>query len=187
MSNGTVILGIDPGLAHFGYSVVHLQRDSETILQLGVFKTEPSKSKTMAKTEDLFVRSVSMAKKLEWLISNYHVVMICAERFSYPPQSSNAVKMAVSWGIIGSIAARRDITLIMKSPQEIKKKICGKNSASKEDVENTVVARYPQSKYAFDSFYRAYKKEDREHAFDATAAAVACLDTDIITTLRLTL
>lgn len=177
-----LIIGIDPGLAHFGYSVVNVKDVGEEIIAIGVFTTKPSKD--VPKTADLFIRSTNMSKKIEWLFSNYRPLAIGAERFSYPPQAQNAVKMAISWGIVGSISARMEIPVIMNSPQTIKKKICGRNDASKQDIEDKIVEMYPNSSYAFKTFYRAYTRENREHAFDATAAAVVCLGDNIIVNAR---
>lgn len=188
MSNGTIIIGVDPGLAHFGFSVIHLQKSMETILQIGVFKTEPTKQKDVSKTEDLFVRAVAMATKLEWLIRERKVSAICAERFSYPPQASATAKMAITWGILGSMSARLGIPVITMAPQKIKQTLTGTTSAEKYEVEMAIRTMYEgSSSNAFKAFDQSHKHEDNEHAFDATAAAIAALDHHIIRAIRDTL
>jgi hypothetical protein len=87
----------------------------------------------------------------------------------------------MTWGILAALVEQFQLPLVQQSPQGIKKALCGKMSASKEDVRDALIARYPG---AFDPFMEEYPATQWEHGFDAASALVATLDSDVLRAVR---
>ena len=73
------------------------------------------------------------------------------------------------------------LPLVQLSPQGIKKKLCGKNSATKEEIRGVLLERYSG---AFDAFMSSVPKGQWEHGFDAASSIVATLDSDVLRAVR---
>jgi Holliday junction resolvasome RuvABC endonuclease subunit len=93
---------------------------------------------------------------------------------SFPRNASAAAKMAMSWGILVSLADRNGAAILQASPKEIKKKLCNSGSASKEDVEAAASVLYPNAP----DLLTGLPAGVRNHAYDALAAVYTCLDTE---------
>lgn len=175
------ILGLDPGFANLGYSVVEL-RPNGTIwaLDMGVLHTEKADKKTNVRaSDDNSRRSRDLARALTGLISKYDVSMLCLEAMSFPRNAGAAAKMSRAWGVVDTLSELLDLPMAQATPQEIKKAVVGRKDATKEEVE----AALAQSFVGNTGLAAArVKPKDREHCFDALGSIVACLPHD---TMRL--
>lgn len=170
------VLGIDPGFASCGYALIHVGTTGETVVELGVLRTEKSAAKRQVlATDDNVRRTRELARPLTELVQRADVV--CAESMSFPRNASAAGKMCLCWGLLVGLVFARDLPLLEASPQEIKKRICGRRDASKEELERELVRRY-------EPLPPEVPASLREHAYDALGAAVACLDSDVIRLAR---
>jgi crossover junction endodeoxyribonuclease RuvC len=180
----SLVLGVDPGLSSLGYAIVDLKADS--VVSLGVVRTKKSdKKRKVLASDDNLRRAREVHKALlaamgatEPLNGDFDVAAICVESMSFPRNSSTAAKIALSWGILASIAEQFGLPIVQASPQEIKKKLCGHADASKEEVEANVRAMYALR--ADCGLLRDVPKSLREHAWDALSAVAACQDSDVI-------
>ena len=94
-----------------------------------------------------------------------------------------AAKMAMCWGTLATLSVLRNLPIIQASPQEIKKTLCGKNNASKDDVEEAVKKRYGGTD--IDLMLKAVAPSCREHAYDSIAAVVTALEkSEVIRAIR---
>jgi crossover junction endodeoxyribonuclease RuvC len=179
-----MILGLDPGFATLGYSLVSLTSTGELVRELGVIKTEKSgKKREVRASDDNVRRAREIYDSLKVLTSKIEpVCAICAEAMSFPRQASVAAKVAMCWGVIASIAVLRNIPILQASPQEVKKLVTGNKSASKEDVQAALKARYPGP--PVDSPNPSFPATQAEHPYDALGAVVACLESDVIRMAR---
>jgi crossover junction endodeoxyribonuclease RuvC len=180
MSGGPIIqvLGIDPGFASLGYALVRLHPVRETVMEIGVIHTEKSGAKQNVLAADDNLRR---ARELFTAI-NLHtawVTAICAESMSFPRNSQAAAKVAMSWGVIAALAELKGFPIVQASPQAIKKVVCGAKNASKEDVQQALRMRYGEMPGAAE-----LTKGSMEHAFDALAAVVCCLDSEVVRMAR---
>lgn len=178
------VLGVDPGLANFGWSIVRFEGPTETLVDMGVIRTEKSdKKKTVLASDDNFDRTREIAKEMLELCEKWHVAAICAESMSYPRSSSAAAKMAMTWGILATISQLKTIPFTQASPQAIKKFLCGKKDASKEEVEAVVLKRWPNAAQILDA--KKIARTYREHAYDSAATIIGAAEhSEVIRVVR---
>jgi Holliday junction resolvasome RuvABC endonuclease subunit len=170
-------LGIDPGFASIGYAIVQIE--PEKLIDLGVIRTEKSgKKRGVLASDDNLRRAREIHKALLRKILGLRVVAICAESMSFPRNASAAAKVAISWGVLASIAEQLAIPIVQASPQEIKRKLCGRKDASKADIEAAVRKLYKSP------VEPNVPRSLREHAWDALSAIAACQDSDVLMMAR---
>ena len=173
-----VVVGVDPGFATFGVSVVQLLPDRERVLDTAVLRTEKAHRKlTVRASEDNARRARELAFALSARLDRYRPVAVCAETMSWPRNASSAAKVALGWGVLCALLDSRRIPLVQASPQDVKKAVTGRKDASKDEVVLAVEARYPEVEWPSQSTLQ-------EHAADAVAVVVACLDSEVIRLLR---
>ena len=172
------VLGLDPGLAHFGWAVVEIGVDFERVLAVGVFRTKKSmRRRNVRASSDLHRRGVELARGLATVIATHGPIhAFCAEALSSPRGASAAGKLQRSWGIVDDIVAGFDAPLLEATPQELKVATAGRATASKADVMAAVEARYPGAE-ALVRFRSGFPSGQWEHGFDAVGAVIASLDT----------
>lgn len=173
-------LGLDPGFASIGVSVVCLSSPL-SMLALRVIRTD--KLKGRKSTEDNLERSIEISKTLFAVLDEFPgIKIVCAESMSYPPNASTAAKMSLCWGVIAALIQQKDLAWVQQSPQEIKKKVCGNRAATKEDIQAAVVALFSGQDLA--SLHPKVPKTKEEHLYDAAASVLAALDTPEFRLLR---
>lgn len=166
-------LGLDPGFASIGYAVVEIGRHSDRVVALGVIRTEKSdaKRKVLA-TDDNVRRCQEIIRALKTLFDKMDPVVLCAESMSFPRNASAAAKVALTWGVITTLALTHttQVPIIQCSPQELKKVVSGSKAASKTDVQDALLAKYSY----LPSLLGKLPKGQHEHAYDALGAIEAC-------------
>lgn len=187
---GRYILGVDPGFANFGWALVRLGPDSETVVDMGVLLTEKSAAKqNVLASNDNFRRARELARMIRGLKSMTQLVeplAVCAESMSFPRSSSVAAKMAMSWGVLADYCESQDVPMFMATPKELKRAVCGDASASKETIQKALKDRYPSTDLLKLPGMADVPGGKREHPFDALAAIVACLNGETLRLLRRT-
>lgn len=187
------ILGLDPGFASCGYAVLVLALagacDDEVLLA-GVLRTEKSsKKRDVRAAEDNVRRAREIATSLQGIIerlrgSNEHrIVAIAAEAYSPVRNSGAAAKVGITWGVIATIAvAHGDLPIVQATPMELKRRVAGNGTASKDAVATALRRRYGEG--ALDGLLRGTPPSMHEHAYDALGAIAACLDAEVIRLAR---
>ena len=99
------------------------------------------------------------------------------------PSSRAAVRTARSFAVVDVICKQRGLPNPQVSPQQIKKRLCGVAKATKEAVENACREMYPELNELYENT-KGVGKTTKEHAFDAVAACVTCLDGESILMAR---
>ena len=179
-----LVLGMDPGFASFGWAIMDLPRSWEVVCGVGVIRTAPAKKRLRVRaTDDNLTRAGFIARHLREICHQDSPALICTEAFSQPRSATVAAKVAMSYGVIAGLAQSLGIPLLQVTPQEIKQSVCGRVAASKADVRDAIRARYP-GHTALDEFEAAYPEGQYEHGYDAVAAIVACLDSDMARLVR---
>jgi len=177
------VVGIDPGMAAVGIAVVEIWPDGEVVKDLAVIRTVPSAKKRHILTRDDNVRRAQeIATAIGRRFTAYPVRVICAEAMSFPRSASVAAKMAMCWGVIAAQATERGLPIQQASPQEIKRTLCGRGSAGKQEVAEALRRRY--SHVSLEQLLSGLPPSLHEHAYDALASIVACLEGDVCRALR---
>lgn len=184
------VLGLDPGFARIGYSVVRFSAGVETPVMMGRFATKKTaKKQNVLAADDNFHRARDIYRFLHAAVRGERefaefgaVRAICAESMSFPRNSSAAAKMAMCWGIIAALSQEFDIPVLQVTPQALKKKVCDDASASKEDIQQVLQKRYGAA--LLKGFVANLAAGDHEHPYDSLGAVMSCLDSDVLRALR---
>ena len=180
-----LVLGIDPGFASLGYAIVSIGPADETITAMGVVRTvRATKKRRVRASDDNFERARELVGALQNLVRHHLIgraTLLVAESMSFPRNSSVAAKIAMCWGALAGVAVAENLPVLQATPQEIKRAVCGRRDASKEEVRERLLLRYGAGTVAA---LRLVPKSQWDHPFGALAAIVACLETDHIRLLR---
>jgi Holliday junction resolvasome RuvABC endonuclease subunit len=165
MSASKIILGIDGGLAHLGWSV-SLVREGEpgTVIDAGCIETVKRHDETSATSHAQ--RSVEVCQALRAVIAKHAPNEICAEAFSPPRDSRNASMLAWSWGVICTLAHLYSLPIRAKGPMPLKKAFTGDRCAKKPEMIAAAQKLYPESQ----AFFPRRRPDLHEHIADAIAA-----------------
>lgn len=83
----------------------------------------------------------------------------------------------MAWGVVATLAEACRVPILQVSPQELKLRVVGKKTASKEEVQQALEQRYGDLPWP-------PQRTLREHAADGLGAIVACLDSDVVLMAR---
>jgi crossover junction endodeoxyribonuclease RuvC len=165
------VVGMDPGLASFGWCVADVA-DEISILELGVWRTEPSKTKSAIRgTSDVAERVAYLMRSVAELVERTQPSALCMEDFSPPRSSSAAAKVARVFGMLDAVAEYEGLASLRVTPQEIKLAMCGRRGASKDAVQAEVFRWCTAS--ALEQLEGNAPKSQHNHAFDAGGAVLA--------------
>lgn len=129
MTNSEVILGIDPGLATCGYSLVESsgQRSFE-LKESGAIRTSSD--------EPMDARLESIYSEVGELVEEYEPGLVAIEKIFFSNNQKTAVLVAQARGVIILAASGREV--VSYSPLEIKKTITGYGKANKKQVQTMI-------------------------------------------------
>jgi len=168
------VLGVDPGLAKQGVVVLSQATEKSEINPRHVAVTV-TKKMAGKKKRDLRVfaddqrRFKALFQGLEGT-TPFDPHALCVEVYSQIPgrQGGSAWKTSATYGGASYWALARGMTVMPTQPQDVKRGIAGKLSASKKDVEVALLELIPK----LGPFLDALKPPSlREHAVDAAAHA----------------
>lgn len=184
-----IVLGLDPGFANLGWALATWEDEKLRVLNLGAIHTKKANKKQhILECEDNFARAQELAQEIRRFFDNYRVVAVCAEAMSFPRQASVAAKMAMAWGVIADICHTTGTPMVQPTPQRVKKALCGRNSASKEEVQAAVIERFPWHRRVggktLAEIIEELSEKDREHAVDAVATIAASEDSEVLKLAR---
>lgn len=174
---GAIVFGLDPGLATLGLAVVELVPGGERVLSLAVFRSQKSKRK-IPQSEDRVRRCQELTTWLTAVINVQRPAVICTEAQSWPRNASATAMIGMAWGVIAALAEIHGFGIVQASPQEIKKAVAGNKQASKAEILQALELAYPLAPSW------PTPASVAEHAADALAAIVACLNTPVIKMAR---
>ena len=154
-------LAIDPSLRNTGYALATKGR----VIRVGLICTEGNRAAKVYLDNARCLRYISLM--LGALSDTYPWAPVYAEAKGGSKSAKAAAAMAMSQGVLmGSLTPRHEVTLML--PQEVKKRLTGNRSATKDDVRAAVDKIYPD---AFEMMVaQGYKaKKYNEHIYDALA------------------
>ncbi|MCD7740536.1 MAG: crossover junction endodeoxyribonuclease RuvC [Candidatus Gastranaerophilales bacterium] len=124
------ILGIDPGLAIVGYSVIENNNDENILVSSGSIQTDKNKSDAQ--------RLLEIENDLQLIIDKYTPDAASVEKLFYFRNQKTVIPVAEARGVILSVLQKNSIIISEFTPIEVKQMITGYGRASKDEVAQIV-------------------------------------------------
>jgi len=152
------IIGVDPGTATTGFSILEKDKNSIQLLDYGCIKTE-------SKTPDN-IRLNQIAQDLKTLIKKWRPTHASVEKLFFNKNVKTAISVAQARGVIIQILTENGIDPREFTPLEIKSAICGYGRADKKMVQDMIK-----------TILNLKKIPRPDDAADAIAAAICAINT----------
>jgi crossover junction endodeoxyribonuclease RuvC len=130
---GTVVLGIDPGLTRCGYAVLHSMGASTKPLALGVIRTPPS--------SELPQRLAELQRELVALLREFRPDAVAVEQVFFQNNVRTAMSVGQASGLALAEAAAAGCDVVQFTPNQVKDSVAGWGGADKAQVQRMVQAR----------------------------------------------
>lgn len=167
------ILGIDPSLRNTGLAIAeyNLTTGKLDVTYITIAKTEKSKDgKIVRKSSDDLARAKLLLNGIQKICAEYNPTFAVAE----VPVGSQSARPAFSNGVCCGVLAGVPVPLIEVSPTEVKLASVGIKTASKDQMIQWAVAKWPGAQWHTRKFKGAVELlNDNEHMADACAAIEA--------------
>ena len=124
------ILGIDPGLAIVGYSIIDTEKDRNILITSGSIQTDKNKSDAS--------RLFEINQDLNTIIEKYTPDVASIEKLFYFKNQKTIIPVAEARGVILSVLEAKQIPIYEYTPLEVKQIIAGYGRATKEEVAKMV-------------------------------------------------
>lgn len=183
MSKEALILCLDLALANTGAAVVKLTPEGDLLEYVETIHTEKTDKTSMRRAKmrvssDEWRRTKELCQGLERLIQVYRPAHVFIECPTGGSKSANAARsMAVARGAACAVISSTNVPVTLVTPFEAKQAATGSKSASKEDVKQAVLARFPK----FDKWIKGKSGKIvaslNEHAYDAVSVYMAATQT----------
>ncbi len=118
-------MGVDPSLRSTGYAVISIE-DKIKLLDLGVIRTS-SKDRIECRIQEIF-------KGVLELIDLFSPYLLSLETAFLGKNFQSSMKIGYAKSVIMLAAVQNNLILKEIAPRQVKKAICGKGSATKEQV-----------------------------------------------------
>jgi crossover junction endodeoxyribonuclease RuvC len=130
---GTVVLGIDPGLTRCGYAVLHAVGVTTRPLAMGVIRTPPSSA--------LPQRLAELQRELVSLLREYRPDAVAVEQVFFQTNVRTAMSVGQASGLALAEAAAAGCDVVQFTPNQVKDSVAGWGGADKAQVQRMVQAR----------------------------------------------
>lgn len=124
------ILGIDPGMAIVGYSVIDFDGENLVLLNSGSIKT--SKQKTESQ------RLVEIFEDIITIVERYKPDIASIEKLFFFKNQKTVMPVAAARGVIMMALEKQSVPIYEYTPMEVKQILTGYGRADKKEVEQMV-------------------------------------------------
>lgn len=124
------ILGIDPGMAIVGYSVIDFDGDDVKLLNSGSIKTSKNNSESQ--------RLVEIFEDITTLIDKYKPDIASIEKLFFFKNQKTVMPVAAARGVIMMALEKQGVPTYEYTPMEVKQTLTGYGRADKKEVEQMV-------------------------------------------------
>lgn len=153
MSDGRIILGIDPGTNLLGYGIIRADGKKAELLSLGVLR--------LGKIEDHGQKLFHIFERIVQLVEGFEVTEVAIEAPFYGKNVQSMLKLGRAQGVAIAAAISKQLPVYEYVPRKIKQSIAGNGNASKEQVLAMLTAEF--------------KFEQRPETLDASDGLAAAL------------
>jgi crossover junction endodeoxyribonuclease RuvC len=124
------VLGIDPGIATTGYSIVEKKNGGFELIESGIIQTK--------KRESFPERLLFIYRRLLGLIERFQPEAVAIEEIYFCRNTKTALKVGEARGIAVLSAASNNLPVYGYTPLQIKQAVCGFGRATKEQVQKMI-------------------------------------------------
>jgi crossover junction endodeoxyribonuclease RuvC len=124
------IIGIDPGTATTGFSILEIENRKLKLIDYGVIKTKPK--------QDEALRLQQIAEDLKTLIKNYNPSFASVEEIFFKNNAKTVISVAQARGVVLQNLYNQGIEIHGFTPLQVKSSICGYGKADKKMVQEMV-------------------------------------------------
>lgn len=124
------ILGIDPGMAIVGYSIVDFDGKNLQLLHSGSIQT--------AKGERESARLLEIFNDITYIIEKYNPDVCAIEKLFFFRNQTTVMPVAHARGVILTVLEQHNVPIFEYTPMEVKQTLTGYGRASKKEVEQMV-------------------------------------------------
>ena len=124
------ILGIDPGFAITGYSIIDYIGNKFNLITSGAVTTKAG--------ESFPLRLLKLNNDLENIIDEYKPDAISVEELFFNNNAKTAINVAQARGVILVVGSRKQVPTYEYTPLQIKQAVVGYGRAEKKEVEQMV-------------------------------------------------
>jgi len=125
-SNSKIILGIDPGTIVMGYGLISVNKNSISLVEMGVLQ--------LAKNKDHSERLKLIFQKMESLIKIHKPESVAIEAPFYGKNVQSMLKLGRAQGVAIAASMMHGLNAVEYAPKKVKQSITGRGSATKEQV-----------------------------------------------------
>jgi len=130
---GTVVLGIDPGLTRCGYAVLRASGHETRPMALGVIRTPAA--------EPLPHRLAELQRELQALLREFRPHGVAVEQVFFQTNVRTAMSVGQASGLALAEAAAFGCDVVQFTPNQVKDAVAGWGGADKTQVQKMVQAR----------------------------------------------
>lgn len=120
------ILGIDPGLATVGFSIVDTDKNSMKLVTCGIIST-PAKTTLSSRLDRIFC-------DMNELITTFHPDAMSVEELFFNTNITTGIAVAQARGVIILTAYRAGVEIFEYTPLQVKQAVVGYGRAEKKQV-----------------------------------------------------
>lgn len=153
------ILGLDPGLAIVGYSILDTVNDEIILNASGSIQTDKNKSDSS--------RLFEIQNDLQTVIDKYKPQTASIEKLFYFKNQKTVIPVAEARGVILAVLEKNGIPIYEYTPIEVKQMITGYGRASKDEV-----AKIVQMSVKYETMPKL------DDTVDSIAIALCCIRTN---------
>ncbi len=124
------ILGIDPGMAIVGYSIVDFDGKNLQLLHSGSIQT--------AKGERESARLLEIFNDMKYIVEKYQPDVCAIEKLFFFRNQTTVMPVAHARGVILTVLEQNNVPIYEYTPMEVKQILTGYGRASKKEVEQMV-------------------------------------------------
>lgn len=124
------ILGIDPGMAIVGYSLIEYAEDNITLLTSGSIQTDKKKEDSK--------RLLEIYNDLSHVIETYKPDCASVEELFFFKNQKTVIPVAEARGVILTVLTKYEIPIFGYTPMQVKQVLTGYGRADKKEVEQMV-------------------------------------------------
>lgn len=133
-----MLISLDISFTNIGWSVW----DKKFPVAAGVIQTEKTKCKSTRVFDDNAYRCSVSARSLRDIIRNWDVGGIIGESPTGSQSAAASKSAGLAIGLVATTACLLDLPIELCTPDAVKKAVCGKKNASKDEIMDKVIDLY---------------------------------------------